>query len=341
MNAMLTDDRIESMRSTVMNAVDGDIKRRGTRTRRVIGLGAASILVVGFGTFGLKSLDNGSVSQSDSSAGSSIETVDGGSDSKAADPADDGALQEYSSRTDLSTTQDAAGALSDDAARETAPVDADRKEITTGSVSVTVSDPRGTAQKVSTYVDSIRGRVDSRSESTEENYEAAYLEVRVPSTKVTATIAKLKTYGDVTNVSLQKQDVTAQSNDLDARIDALELSIGRLEKFMAEATTSGELFKAEGALTKRQEQLESLTAQRSALADQVQLSTLSIELAEKAKADSVEPGGFKGGVIDGWNALVSTLNNVVEFIGIMLPWVAIAVVLYGAYRLIARRREWN
>ena len=59
MNATLTDDRIETMRSTVMNTVDTDISRRGTRTRRVVGLAAASVLVVGFGTFGLNAI-NGS-----------------------------------------------------------------------------------------------------------------------------------------------------------------------------------------------------------------------------------------------------------------------------------------
>lgn len=333
MNAMLTDDRIESMRSTVMNAVDGDIKRRGTHTRRVVGLAAASVLVVGFGTFGLKTLDN---SQNISTSGSDSSSSAG--DSKAIEGGDDSA-----SAPEAYANEDAGrNALTDEAASDGASqLDADREVIVTGSVSVTVGDPRGSAQKVSAYVDSIGGRVDSRSESSDNKYEAAYLEVRVPSNKVTATIAKLKTYGSVTNVSLQNQDVTSQAQDLDARIDALKVSIKRLQKIMAEATTSNELIKAEGALTQRQEQLESLSAQRTSIADQVQLSTLSIELAEKAKADSVSPGGFKGGVIDGWNALVSTLNNIVEFLGIMLPWAAIAVVLYGAYRLIARRRDWN
>ena len=147
--------------------------------------------------------------------------------------------------------------------------------ITTGSVSVTVNNPRDSAQEVSEYVDSIGGRVDSRSESSDNDFEAAYLEVRVPSAKVTSAIAKLETYGDVTDVSLQNQDVTTQAQDLDARIGALNVSIKRLEKIMAESTSSDELIKAESALTQRQEQLESMTAQRASIADRVQLSTLS------------------------------------------------------------------
>ncbi|GAA3515364.1 hypothetical protein GCM10022234_07970 [Aeromicrobium panaciterrae] len=322
MNATLTDDRIETMRSTVMYAVDTDIQRRGTRARRTIGLAAASVLVAGIGTFGVATIDN---SSNDSGNDTFLSQESSAADQPKAYAGDDAA----------------GGATADQAAPEAAKRDADREVITTGSVSVTVSDPRGAAQKVSTYVDSIGGRVDSRGEDTEKSFEAARLEVRVPSTKVTETIARLKTYGDVTNVSLQNQDVTTQAQDLDARIDALNVSITRLERIMAEAGSSDELIKAETALTQRQEQLESLSTQRIAIKDQVQLSTLSIELAEKSKAGKVEPGGFKGGLIDGWNALVDTLNAIVQAVGVILPWAAIAVVLYGAYRLIARRKDWN
>ncbi len=315
MNATLTDDRVESMRSTVMNSVDTDIRRRGTRTRRVIGMAAASVLVVGIGTFGIAALDN-------SDGGQDVAAIDAVENPKTFDGGQVGGagIAEVAPSTDESQG---------------------REIITTGSVSVTVGDPREAAQKVSAYVDSIDGRVDARTETTGDDFEAAYLEVRVPSTKVTQAIAQLKTYGTVTDVSLQNSDVTTQTKDLDARINALNVSIKRLEKIMAETDSSDELIKAETALTQRQEQLESMTAQRASIADQVQLSTLSIELTEKTKADSVSAGGFKGGVIDGWNALVNTLNNTVEFIGMALPWAGIAIVLYGAYRLIARRRDWN
>ena len=324
MNATLTDDRIETMRSTVMNAVDADIRRRGARTRRVIGLGAASVLVIGFGTFGLNAING----------------PDGGNDSVASSRPDAGGSEfESVEKPAGKVASDSSAAPADEAALDAARQGADREVIVTGSISVTVSEPRESAQKVSAYVDSIGGRVESRSESGADNFETAYLEVRVPSAKVTETIAKLKTYGDVNNVTLQNSDVTSQAQDLDARIDALNVSIKRLEKIMADSTSSDELIKAEGALTQRQEQLESLTAQRMSISDQVQLSTLSIELTQNAKADGVEAGGFKGGVIDGWNALVSTLNNIVELVGVILPWSAVALVLYGAYRLVARRRE--
>ena len=316
----LSDERVSSMRSSVMQAVDRDIAKRGQRVRKTIGLTAASVLVVGLGSVGINALSNVSTTSSDSAGSADRGTVQ---------EAPEGALQGQGG--DESASDSAGG---DNAV---AP-DADREVITTGEINVSVDDPRAVAQKISAYAESIGGRVDNRTEHGSGDDASAFVTVRVPSTKVTATIDRLKTYGTVDNVSLQNDDVTAQAKDLDARIDALRLSIDRLEKIMTDSDTSAELIKAESALTQRQEQLESLEAQRKQIDDQVSLSTPSIDLSQKERADSVEPGGFRGGLTDGWNALVSTVNNVVEVTGTLLPWAAIVFLLYGVYWLVSRRR---
>ncbi|MCW2770686.1 MAG: hypothetical protein JWR27_2119 [Aeromicrobium sp.] len=309
----LHDDRIDQMRLTVMHSVDTDIKRRGRRARNVIGLIAASVLVVGLG-------------------GYAIESLDSTHDTSSSVAADEGAGR---SERNGAAAEDSGSAGADQ--KSVAPED-DRQVITTGEVNVTVEDPRGAAQRLSTWVESIGGRIDNRSESGSGDQASAFVTVRVPSTKVTATIERLKTYGTVEDVSLHNEDVTARTRDLDARIDALQLSIGRLGKILAAAGSSAEVVKAEDALTQRQEQLESLQAQRKAVTDQMALSTLSINLSQRPAVDSVEPGGFTGGLRDGWNALVSTVNRTVEIVGVLLPWALIAAVLVGIGRLVLRRR---
>lgn len=313
----LHDDRIETMRSAVMHAVDVDVQHRGRRARKVVGLAAASILVVGLGGYAVQAIDSSTTSAS----------------SSADKQADSGGAS--ASRSGGALAQDEAAGAGEKAV---APED-DRQVITTGEVSVTVKDPRATAQRLSAWVESIGGRVDNRSESGSGTTASAFVTVRVPSAKVTATIERLATYGTVAGVTLRNDDVTAQTKDLDARIDALRLSIDRLEKILADAGSSGEVIKAENALTQRQEQLESLQAQRKGIADQVSLSTLSIDLSQKATVDSVEPGGFTGGLRDGWNAMVSTVNAVVEVAGVLLPWVAVGAVLLLGWRLVSRRRS--
>lgn len=323
----LHDDRIDSMRMNVMHRVDQDVTRRGRRTRTAIGLTAASVLVVGLGGYAVTSLSS-PTETSTLSAGV-------GDDAARAPSPDSAALQ--SGKAALA--EESPGSL--DRLIESAP-DADRQVITTGNVTVTVTRPGATAQQLSRWVESIGGRVDDRSESGTGDEASASLTVRVPSSQVTATVDRLRTYGTVDDVSIQNSDVTAQTKDLDARIGALQLSIDRLEAILTAAGSSNDVIKAEGALTQRQEQLESLQAERKGLADQVSLSTLSIELTPKAQAQSVEPGGFGGGLRDGWNALVSTVNAIVEAAGVALPWTAIGAVILVIARLVSRRRRsWN
>lgn len=312
----LPDDRIASMRSNLMRAVDEDVARRRHTTRRNLGLVAASVVVVGIGAATVAAVDNSSVSELSSTADSNGKSV----------------------------APNAGGAELDqryDAGDSASTAEAERQVITTGSVSVTVKDPRLSASTLTSYVESLGGRVDNRNENGSGQDASASLQVRVPSTKVSALIETLKGYGNVHDVSLQHEDVTSVSQDLDARIDALNISVARLQDILAKASSSKEVISAESALTQRQEQLESLQSQRRGLAGQVELSSLSVDFSQKTSVESVKPGGFTGGLRDGWNALVSTLNHVVELVGILLPWVLVAGVVLAAARLITRRKHWN
>jgi hypothetical protein len=83
----------------------------------------------------------------------------------------------------------------------------------------------------------------------------------------------------------------------------------------------------EKALSERQEELESLQSQRALLADQVELSTLSVYVRPFGVAPAGGPDGFVGGLATGWRALVSTLGAVVVVLGVLLPWLAVAAVV--------------
>ena len=292
----LDERRIDAMRSSIMHSVDADVARRGRRARRGLGALAAACFVIVVGGLGFSQLVNPDAGPSDAAG------------SRGA-PADDKAAPEAASRDG-------------------------REVITTGSVDVTVDDPREVATQFATWVESRSGRVEGRTESKDgDGRAAASLTVRVPSGQMSKALAKLATYGEVGTVDVQNEDVTSQGQDLDARIEALEISIDRLEKILTRADSSSEVVDAENALTQRQEQLESLQAQRKALSDQVALSTLNVELDQKGSASSVSPGGFQGGLVKGWNALVDTVDGIVSLAGVLVPWLALALVGWVAWRV--------
>ena len=219
-------------------------------------------------------------------------------------------------------------------------VDADRQVITNASATLSVDDPAEGAQQVSELVESAGGRVDERTEQTATgDDEGAYadLVVRVPADALTDVLADLEELGKVASVSVTRSDVTGQAVDLDARISALQTSVTRLQTLLDEAPTTEALLAAEGALSGRQEQLESLQSQRALLADQVELSTLRVHLQPPGVAPPGGPDGFVDALGTGWNTLVSAAGAAVVVLGVLLPWLLVAAVLAAAVLVPLRR----
>ncbi|MGY2128231.1 DUF4349 domain-containing protein [Blastococcus sp. SYSU DS0617] len=234
-----------------------------------------------------------------------------------------------------------AGAVSDEGG---AAADSDRQVITTATASLVVDDPPDAAQRVSELVESAGGRVDERTEQAaagdgDEESASADLVVRVPADELTDVLADLEDLGEVASVSVSRSDVTGKAVDLDARISALQTSVARLLALMDEAASTEALLSAEGALSSRQEQLESLQAQRALLADQVELSTLHVHLRPDGVAPPGGPDGFFEGLSTGWRALVSAAGGAVVVLGVLLPWLAVAAVIVAAVLLALRRNR--
>lgn len=216
--------------------------------------------------------------------------------------------------------------------------DDDRQVVVTGSMTIVSADPLDTADEATDVVEAAGGRVDGRSQSVGDDTSppSATLTVRVPADRLSDTLDRLSELGEVDDLSLERQDVTLQVTDLDARIEALQASVDRLEALIAQATTTADLLEAENALTERQAELDSLTAQRAYLAEQVDLSTLWISLVATESVPAPVPGGFWGGVTTGWGTLVTAFNTVVVLLGFLLPWLLLAAVVGGVALLVAR-----
>ncbi|WP_162942817.1 DUF4349 domain-containing protein [Cryobacterium soli] len=214
----------------------------------------------------------------------------------------------------------------------------DRSVITTGSVSVTVEDPIGAAEDAVTIVEEAGGRVDSRTENprTENQPASANLSLRIPAGDLDRTLDELRALGTVNYVSLNASDVTQQSQDLDARITALSTSVDRLLALMTQATSTTDLVAIEGELSTRQAELESMRSQRDYLSDQVEYSTVSLELYSTGTVAPGAPDNFWTGIVAGWDTLVAALGGLLVGIGFALPWLAILAVFGGIVFLIVR-----
>jgi hypothetical protein len=341
MNIQLPDERIDAMRDHVLSAVDGDIKRRGRRTRKAVigGIGALALITV-LGV-SLPALTDGGSHTTEGFTTTALpepavidrDSADAGTGSRAANDLSAKEAPESTHGEDMSPVPP------EPQPPLTAP-GKDREVVTTGSANVTVDDTAKAANQFTAWVEKHGGRVDARSESRDdEGHTSAHLTARIPSKQVTAAIAELRKAGEITSVDLQRDDVTAQGADLDGRIKALKISIERLEKILERAGSSSEVIEAETALSQRQQELESLQLQRRSLTDQVALSTLSVSFEQEGQPGAVAPGGFRGGLIKGWNALIDTVNAVVTAAGAAVPWLGIALIAGLGWWLVRRTRR--
>ncbi|WP_371306616.1 DUF4349 domain-containing protein [Rhodococcus zopfii] len=226
-----------------------------------------------------------------------------------------------------------------DGTRESAPSEpqaSDRKEIVTGQLMLTADDPVAVGRQVVTIVEDSGGRVDSVTEQPEIS---SVLTVRVPADRLEGTLDELRGLGEVTSLTTTRDDVTLQYTDLEARISALQASADRLRALMASAANTADLIEAENALADRQAELDSLTAQQRYLSDQIDLSTLTVDIsAEPRRPDDRD--SFWDGVVAGWDHLRSALGDSIVALGVALPWIVFflvgAGIVYLVVRLLAR-----
>ncbi|MGW1742840.1 DUF4349 domain-containing protein [Nocardia sp. NPDC001965] len=220
---------------------------------------------------------------------------------------------------------------------------ADRKEVITGTVDLTADDPVAAAQTLVDRVGELDGRVDQRTENpgTDGIEPHVNLVIRIPAADTDAFIDGLGDLGEITQISTNRDDVTLQWQDLDARITALRASVDRLRDLMARAANTADLIAAEEALADRQGELDSLTGQRRYLDDQISLSALTVDISSTVTATGDDgPTNFRDGIVDGWNSLFDWLKGAVVFVGQVLPWLVFLALLgaiVGAFVGLARR----
>ena len=220
-----------------------------------------------------------------------------------------------------------------------------RDVVKTATMTISAAHPAEAADKAAVAAANAHGRVDNRSEDAGSGTgrARATMVLRVPAAKLDAVLGELKTLGTVEHVEITSDDVTSQRVDLDARIKALQTSVDRLLAIMRDAKDPDALIKAESALSERQSELDSLRAQREALGDRIDYSTVNVSFVAETIGGPAptEYRGFFGQIERGWDGLVSVVGNLVLLFGLLLPWLAVLAVAvaigFGIFRVVTSR----
>lgn len=205
--------------------------------------------------------------------------------------------------------------------------EAPREIIRNADIAVRVTDVRQSALRAGDIAADAGGRTASQSIMTQGEAVYADLTLRVPADRLDEVLGELSSLGDVQSLNITAEDVTTQAIDLDARIEALQTSVDRLEVLLGQATSAQALVEIERELSARQAELDSLVAQRAALSDAVALSSIYVSISPTSEAAEFTPPGFVSGLESGWNALRTVTATLVTAAGFFLPFLLVIAIV--------------
>ena len=223
-----------------------------------------------------------------------------------------------------------------------------RQIVSTGYLTITAEDPMAAGDQAVAIVETAGGRIDGRTEEApidrdnaggDGDHGKSTLVLRIPSARLTPVLDELGKLGDVVSLNTATDDVTTQTTDLDSRITALGTSVDRLLTLLATATDTKILIELETAISSRQGELDSLEAQRRYLADQVQMSAITLQIGSQTDAPPAKPETFWAAVTAGFTGFGELFVGAILVLGYMLPWLLLVGLASAVALLVMRRRQ--
>lgn len=203
-----------------------------------------------------------------------------------------------------------------------------RAVVRTATLAVTVTSVDQAADSALAATRTDGGRVDGDDRNEDSGGRHAELVLRVPASKLDALIGTVSKLGHEDSRSVHGDDVTANQADVNARVQELTISVGRLQDFLKHSGSIADLVSLESTLTQREADLQSTVGQQRALSDQVELSTLTVDLHTKSGAirTGSGPAGFGSAVRKALDGLLLSLRWLAALLGYLLPFLVVLAI---------------
>jgi hypothetical protein len=203
--------------------------------------------------------------------------------------------------------------------------------VRTGTFSLEVEDVDASLTKLTNLMKSQGGYISGSYRYTEASMPYLTVTFRVPAASFDAAVLALRAEGTVLSEQISTYEVTMQLVDLEARLRNLRASEAALLELMSRATTVADVLAVQTQLTAVRSDIESYDAQRAALADQVDMTTISVTISPVGSSISNAANGFDlGKEISLAVANLISVGRTVVVAAINLVIVVLPIAIIGA-----------
>ena len=235
---------------------------------------------------------------------------------------------------------------------ETAQVN--RKLIRTFDMQIETKEFDAVLSGIQTIVQELGGYIEQSSLDSGSAYYStynrySYMTVRIPSDKLDGFINEVKETANVTYISESTEDITLRYVDVESRKIALETERDRLLELLEKAETVEDIITIEGRLSEVRYQLESYTSQLRTMDNQVDYSTVHINIREVQRETNVVPQTFWEEVTEEFGDTLYDLGRgfrdfAIWFLGsspVIVLWVVIIAVIVVIFRTIGKKKRFK
>lgn len=231
----------------------------------------------------------------------------------------------------------------------------ERKIITTGSISLEVTDLDEKVNAITDLAEKSGGYVESsnvdnvvsyerdNNDNKEEKLKTGNLTLRLPAAKFKATVEEIKNIGEVISYNTNSVDISEQYYDTTTRINNLKVQENRLRELLSKAQTVDEILKIENELNRVRNDIELMTTDIRRWDKQVSLSTLYVYLKE-IKAGRVEALDVPSIWTKAYNGFIGAINTILRgmeklfiFVVSSIPYIIILAVISSIGYTIIRK----
>lgn len=215
-----------------------------------------------------------------------------------------------------------------------------RDVVKNGSLGVKVKDTKQAMQEVTDTVKAMGGFVESSNVSVNDSDTVGYMALRVPASSFETLVNNVRRMGEVMSEALGGQDVTGSIADMGARLKVLRGEEESYTQMLRQSRRLQDTLDLRDRLSNVRQEIESIDAQKRALAGVASMSTLNVQFSQPKSEPVLKPGDWFGDATNGaTKTLLEAGRTIISgalYVAILSPiWAPVALLVWWA----ARRRK--